>query len=201
MTSPLDDLTPYDRLLYEIGLVAQTHVVLDNTLRNIHQSLTVPSAGVFLSSTIESTDRLISDCLLMTAKSGLSDEITAAAQAALADARAANQERNRVVHDWWMQFVDDPSEQSSTFELHRRAKNSLNGYNVTVRDLDSVRKVTTVLHRSHIRLSSLNWILRSELPYFKASGMPPLMPLEELLRVVQDKFEITDDGGYRPIVG
>jgi hypothetical protein len=184
-----------DRLSLLIGRAARSHVQIDGALRQIHTTLCSPGLGVYLNAEIDSTDRLIQQCRTMVNKADLSEEVTSACQAALADAKEANQERNRVVHDMWM-----PGEEGTdaTWSRWKRLRTGLgNSFDATPQNLDDVAAVVVHLRRSHIRLHAMYFVLWEVLPFFRGSGAEIPGQLPTMLPTMRGEFDLAEDGGWR----
>lgn len=195
---PIEALDAHSRLLYEIGNTAQRHVLVDQILTQIYGALASPSAAMYLASNSRSTHYLIVDCKKMLTKSGVKQSIIDAGISALTAANEANEERNRVVHDRWVQNPNqDPSAKTQFLRLQKE-KDTLNGFKVSTRDLDSVKKSAQNLTRAFIRLHALSMALYDHLPFYASAGMPQIMPDSELIAVMKDHFDLLPNGGYSP---
>jgi hypothetical protein len=192
----MDSLQPYDKLLHAIGKVAQAQVVMEREIRNVYMTLVSPTLGVYLASTVRGIERLESDCEIMLRKADIPKEVIDAGTATLRAAKTADDKRHRVVHDWWLNRLDE-NEEPGTFERLQLVKGSLNSFAVTKHDLSYVQDVESQLIRSTIRLNGLNWALLDTLPFFKAADMSSSMPIEKWIAVLHDRFILLPGGGYR----
>ncbi|HKX24095.1 MAG TPA: hypothetical protein VJM46_02570 [Candidatus Saccharimonadales bacterium] len=197
IVNPIDALDAHSRLLYEIGLTAQKHVLIDQILAQIHSALSAPSAAMYLTADVKGTKNLISDCKTMLTKSGIRQPLIDAGCTALAAAYAANEERNRMVHDRWAQDPNSAIPQAQFLQLERDKK-TFNGYKVSKRDLESIKKTAQNLTRAFIRLHALSMALHDHLPFYASAGMPQIMPDSELIATMKGHFDLLPNGGYRP---
>jgi hypothetical protein len=124
MTDPIKGIPAYDKLLHVIGKVSQAHVVMERDIRNVLQTLLFPSLGIYLTPTFKSVDQMVDGCRLMLRNADISADVIEAGELVLAAAKNADEKRNRVVHDWWLQRIDEDPE-NITFERHKLSKNFL----------------------------------------------------------------------------
>jgi hypothetical protein len=194
-------LGPEDELALRIGRVARAHVQIDNDLRRVHQSLVSPGLGVYLVNRITSTSVLVADCRAMIAKAALTPKIEAAAVATLDAVTTANATRNRVIHDMWLRepALDDAAPR---WVGHRRAKGQLHfGPTDPPRDLAFLDAALIEMRRTSIRVAGLNWTLWDVLPFFEGGRPDGPDRGRDLLRwiaVLEDRFDLLDDGAFSP---
>lgn len=165
-----------------------------------------PGLGVYLTGAISSTHRLIQDCREMLKHAGLAPELHEATGAALMAAAAANEERNRVVHDMWMRvdFGSPRSEAEPTWLSFRSVKGAL-GAVPTPRDVTYVDDVLDRLQRAQARIFALRSALWEVLPFFKGSALATGFSdlgkregrLDQWILIMSDSFDLTPDGGIR----
>lgn len=170
-------------------------------LRRAHQALVAPSLAQYLSGGITSTSRLIEDCVLMLDRAGLDTEVLAAAKEALQAAVRANSDRNRVVHDMWMreQGGEEDANTPPTWRVYRVSRGALGPISSDPpRDLVFVEHALTQLERAHVRVFALYWALHMVLPFYQGSGEWRPGQLDEWVRVMQDRFDLHADGGFKP---
>jgi hypothetical protein len=193
---PTADLPQADRLSLLIGRAAQHHVHLDLVLRTVHQSLCAPGLGMYLNAKVDSTERLIQDCLAMISKADVPEEVRDSGKAALSEAGNANKARNRVVHDMWMTSTEPDAEKP--YQLMKRQRSGLGtGFESTPADVEYAAEVVQQLRRATLRLASLNAALWETLPFFRDSNWKSDLAMH--LKIMKGHFELTDDGGARLI--
>jgi hypothetical protein len=201
-SEPVTDMGAEDRVSLGIGRVARAHVLLDDSLRRVHQALASPGLGVYLHSEITSTDRLANECKLMIRKAAVGPTVAAAAQGALDAAKAANERRNRVVHDMWLRDVDASEDQPPRWSAFRVYRGELN---ITAREDDQARDLAyldaalTLMTRTRIRVMGVHWALWEVLPFFQGAHGESPSSLPDWLAVMNDRFELTQDGGFRVV--
>jgi len=147
-----------DQLALGIGRVAQAHVQLDFSLRQVHQTLMSPGLGMFLSGGVVSVTRLIEDVRTRLAKADLDSGLLEAAGSALTAAKEANELRNRVVHDMWLLHPDSQLVDGQVQWLTSRPqKGHLNrvSHVGSLRDLTYVTEALTSQRRAQLRVLGL----------------------------------------------
>src|SRR5215218_1994571 len=95
-------MTPNDELCLRIGRVARAHVDIDVALRRMYVTLATPGNAVFLANNNLSTNRLVDDCRSMLANAAVDGSFRELAKGVFEAVKAANKDRNRVVHDMWL---------------------------------------------------------------------------------------------------
>lgn len=195
-----DELPPWDALHLEIGRVAQVHVRLDASLRSVYVQLASPSLAIYLVNDMTSTSALVNACRTMLRNADIPEVVRQAGLSALDSAALANTERNRVVHDRWLPDFTGDVARPDRWNISRNSRGSFGATAVGMRDLQSVVDARVQIIRSEIRISTLHWALSSTLPFFRNSGMPESWPIEHQIAVMEDHFDIDENGGFRPHV-
>lgn len=195
------DLPSSEALYLEIGRVAQLHVRLDSSLRQIFVQLATPSLAVYLVNDNPSTTVVVEACKTMLKHADVPDEVREAGLLALESAKEASRERNRVVHDMWLPDteVGGDLENPLQWTVLRAARRSSGYIDGGRRDLESINSAHTQVLRSLNRLGSMRFALDATLPFYKSLGFPKQgWPLEYEIDVMADRFEMTEEGGVRP---
>jgi hypothetical protein len=189
----LADLSLHDRLLHGIGRVAQAQVDVEITLRILYVQLTLPSPGAYLVGNRRSIRQLVEDCRVMLANTELPEYVKTAGRAALDDTLAADELRNRVVHDRWLRDTDDPS--GMAYQRQRIAKGTI-GFKGEASDLGYVDKAEESLRRVQIRIQAL-YMLATNLMLLPAEVAAQPLLGEQELREIRGEFDLLPNGGYR----
>jgi hypothetical protein len=189
----LADLSLHDRLLHGIGRVAQAQVDVEITLRILYVQLTLPSPGAYLVGNRRSIRQLVEDCRVMLANTELPEHVKTAGRAALDDTLAADEPRNRVVHDRWLRDTDDPS--GMAYQRQRIAKGTI-GFKGEASDLGYVDKAEESLRRVQIRIQAL-YMLATNLMLLPAEVAAQPLLGEQGLREIRGEFDLLPNGGYR----
>jgi hypothetical protein len=189
----LAELPLRDRLLHGIGRVAQAQVDVEITLRILYVQLTLPSPGAYLVGSRRSIRQLVEDCRVMLANTELPEHVKTAGRAALDDTLAADELRNRVVHDRWLQDTDDPS--GMAYQRQRIAKGTI-GFKGEASDLGYVDKAEESLRRVQIRIQAL-YVLATNLMLLPAEVAAQPLLGEQELREIRGEFDLLPNGGYR----
>ena len=204
---PLDSLTPDERLMFHIGQVCQTHVWLDDTLRAAYRFLQAPGE-LAKANRLQSTTDLVAACRRELAVADLPADVKDAAGTALDAALSANDDRNRVVHDLWLQRLSEegapPEDDGPRWHLHRRDRRGLAGVLPSrPADLDYVEQTRDALTRARLRVWALSAALTETLPYWRdlVEGGVFASDREFWLPVMLNRFVQEDDGGVRPLPG
>lgn len=197
-------MTDEDELSLRIGRIAQAHVQIDHSIRNIYVSFASPGLAVFLANDHDSTKRLIDDCRVMLKKSGVRDEVHAAADAVLLAALDAGVKRNRAVHDMWMRDIAEGGDPSTWLTMGKQRGGLGFAQNAGPRDLASLDADLEVMQRTYIRLHGLSWTLWDVLPAFKGSRgsiheEQRDADLTRWLAVMRDQFVVNADGSFVPL--
>jgi hypothetical protein len=101
--------TRRDRLLYGIGRVCEVHVELDWTLGILQAEQAIlanPSDPEQAFRPTVVTASRIARCQELLSQSSLPHDLRFAGESALVVAREANERRNRVVHDAWLERIE-----------------------------------------------------------------------------------------------
>ena len=195
---PVSQLDVHDRLCLEIGRVTRSHVQLDQMLREVHQALATPGLAIYLTNGVISTDRLVENCKLMLEKVDASDEFKDAAKAALAAAKDANRERNRVVHDMWMPAIDEEGAPlPGQWQQMHRYKGGLGWVDTGgPRDVADVRRVGEQFAFACVQVFALHWGLLKVLPFYKGGDLDPT-PIEDFVKMMWGHIKLMAGGGFR----
>ena len=191
----IGQLPLHDQLLHGIGRVAQAQVRVEVALRQLYEWLTLPGPAAYLASTRWGISQLVADCRVLLANAGLSDEVKAAGEDALNDAKKADELRHRVVHDWWVRLMGSDESTSVQFSRLRAATKAL-GDREEPSDLDFVNNAEDELNRVWIRLNSLAFVASQAM----FGGGPPMSgapTTEQLLVDIRGDFELVPNGGWR----
>jgi hypothetical protein len=188
------DLSEHDQLLHGIGRVAQAQVQVEVVLRQLFVSLTLPSPAMHLVAKKSGVDPLAQDCRVLLANSGLPAEVTAAGDLALVAAIEADKHRHRVVHDWWLPFLDPADPGGRPFKRLRADKQSAFAYVSESSGIDFVDDAEAQLRRALVRLHALQFAIT----YGRAPEAPPIGPtLDELLPEIRGEITLLPGGGHR----
>jgi len=194
MGMPEPQLGSEDELCLEIGRVARGHVQLDGAVRAVFATLAAPGPAVFLGNTNDSTARVVADCQTMLKHADVPDYVRTAGASALGVTVAANNARNRVVHDMWMADPDQPAElpKGAPTQWLRiaRQKGGMPGYQggPTAVDIEYVRAVVQDISDVALRLLALTWLLHFTLPRTRdrwVQDAAHLAQVEEFRRLVE----------------
>jgi hypothetical protein len=195
-----DELEPWDALHREIGRVAQLHVRLDLTLRRVFVMLAAPGAAMYLVNDSTSTNAVANACGTMLKHADIPEGVRDAGLKALAAAKSAGNDRNRVVHDMWLPDFEGDLSKPNRWSVTDPAKSGMGKGAESVRDLSSVHSARERIFRAVVRAETLSWALWDALPFYRDSGMPASMSMEEQIAIMEDRFDLTANGGYRPWV-
>jgi hypothetical protein len=193
-----DELPAWDALYREIGRVAQAHVQLDMSVRNVFVKLAMPSLAVYLVNDSASTAAVVDSCRTMLRRVEGTEQLLSAGLLALESAKQAGEERNRVVHDMWLPDFDGDVAQPERWSVQRSAKGAFGMRHAGMRDLESVKRARSKIDRANTRVTALLWALDGVLPFFLGSGIEGPMPLEDWIAVMEDRFDALENGGFRP---
>jgi hypothetical protein len=199
-----------DELCLRIGRIARAHVAIDVALRRLYVTLASPSFAVYLANNNPSTNALVEDCRLMIVKADVSPEFRDAAFGALAAAKAANEVRNRTIHDMWLAAdVESAGVEPKTWRTFRNQRGQLGAYaGDPPRDLTFLDEALTTMRRTGLRVQALSWALWELLPFYRGSQGP--VPDDEgherdsagqlavWTAMIEDRFDLLDNGGFRP---
>ena len=112
-------------------------------------------------------------------------------------AASANGERNRVVHDMWLQNAPDQAAPSaatwSAFRAERGSMSSLGS--AQSRDLEYVQSVYTNLTNADLRVSGLNHALWDSLPRLRGSFGEASGQID-WLQVMNQRLTLNADGSF-----
>jgi hypothetical protein len=189
--------TPHDRLLYGIGRVCEVHVQLDLRLSMLHAELAIlampsdpqqafkPSPGMAAN---------IDRCRKLLAKSALPEDLRMAGSGALEDAREANELRNRVVHDWWLERMEDSQTTSFT---RMRAATGVPGLVAEPSDLAFVDNAEHRVQRAYVRVNSLVLAIGQAEAGQGVALLPEGFGYDDMLPDIRGEFGLQPDGGWR----
>ncbi len=192
----VEDANPLDLLQMEIGRVAQIHVQLDHALRQVFVSLATPSPAIYLVNDRSSTESLVQACKTMLANAEVPGEVSQAGISALQAASAANVERNRVVHDMWIPEYEEPDGRSVRWHLSKIARGAFGFKSDGIHDLQSLKAARLQVFRAFSRVSALQWALHGTLPFYRGAGTD-VAPLSDWIAMMEDRFVLDEDGGFR----
>jgi hypothetical protein len=192
----MQPLSPDDALSLEIGRVARAHVGLDFELVQLYNALIGPSLGSFLANDFM-TGSLIEHCRKMWIKTGFAEQVIEAGRASLEAARAANNRRNRVVHDMWLPQTDSQgAPMADSWAAYQRKRGELGASSGPPQPLGELHGLIGELARARYRVSAMGWYTRDHLqpwgPPFevdKGGGW---------LEIMAGEFDVLPDGGARP---
>jgi hypothetical protein len=227
----------HDRILRGTGRVAQAHVLLDRSLRNLLQTLDLPDRVVrelrdqhdlpeeLVAAMIGAAGPPLSLADTSTTSSGngpgwnfkklvkacqhkvnlvISDErFRQAARDALRTALDANELRDRVVHDMWIERPIEPSSSAANGSQLERWQTvpKTSRIKIHTTDLSYIGKAEEAVIRSTVRVMELQHYVG-----YLMTGPPPAHwpteatpDLTALLAVIQGNFELLPNGGYRPL--
>jgi hypothetical protein len=174
--------TRRDRLLYGIGRVCEVHVFLDWTLGILQAELAIlanPSDPAEAFDATVATGTRIARCRKLLSQSGLPQDLRIAGDHALEVALEANERRNRVVHDAWLERIE--STDGNSFTRVRIWKDKLTN---KTSDLDFVHETEQDPSSVRDRLRGL----LAAMSRIRAAGghwMPEGLSFEELLPVIR----------------
>ncbi len=188
----VESLGVWDRLLHAIGAVAQAHVALELTTRQLFTTLAAPGLGGVLAP--RSLSGLVDGCRAMLEKADVPEEVTAGGLGTLQAIRASDDRRNRSVHDRWVASLEADGPALDQWQL---VKGTLTpSFRATKRDVAYVRDASTAIRRADIRASGFLWALYETLPFWRGSRLGP-SELPKWLAVMDDRFSLMSDGGFR----
>jgi hypothetical protein len=180
--------TRRDRLLYGIGRVCEVHVQLDWTLGILQAELAIlanPSDPELAFRPAVTTATRISRCQELLSQSGLPQDLRSAGEDALKVAREANERRNRVVHDAWLERIESTDGSSFT-----RVRIREDGLTDEPSDLDFVQDaeqhLATVRDCVSTLLMAMNRVRNAD-----GKWMPEGLSYQELIPVIR---------GQRPFI-
>jgi hypothetical protein len=216
--APPADSSQRDRILHGIGRVAQAHVDLDRALRELLNTLHMPdrilrgmaevlpppvrwaaaSVPTGHSGPGWNFKKLVEACKAKLATMLTDETFRDAGLAALTDTLNANELRDRVVHDMW---VERPAAEGTDAQVERWQRiPKTSGFQIYPTDLDYIEKAQTKLRRSTVRVMELNWYVSTLMTPPPPPEWPPEATADpnDLLAVIQGSFTLEPDGGYRP---
>jgi hypothetical protein len=182
--------TRHDRLLYGIGRVCEVHVLLDWNLGILQAELAIlvnPSDPEEAFSPTLATASRISRCQELLPQSALPEDLRTAGDKALEAAREANERRNRVVHDAWLERIE--AEDGPAFDRVRIGKAALTD---EPSDLAYVHDAEQRLASVRGRVSGLLTAMGRRR---NAAGrpMPEGLSYQELLPVIRGERPLDED--------
>jgi hypothetical protein len=180
-----------DQLSLSIGRVCREDVFLEQWCRQLFLALVGAGLGLYLRPA--SIEQLIDGCRLMLSNSGVSDRWQTAGDDALIAAKAAHKERNRVVHDMLLPAGQGDDDLSS-WNVHQAQKKTLS-FKATPKALTDVARTLNRLSRANQRVSNLGFGMVS---LVLLPGGGPELADDATLSIVEDKFDLTANGGARP---
>ena len=180
-----------DQLSLSIGRVCREDVSLEQSCRQVFLALVGAGLGLYLRPA--SIEQLIDGCRLMLSNSGVSDRWKTAGDDALIAAKAAHKERNRVVHDMLLPAGQGDDDLSS-WNVYQAQKKTLS-FKVTPKSLTDAARTLNRLSRANQRVSNLGFGMVSLV--LLPDGGPELAD-DAILSIVEDKFDLTANGGARP---
>jgi hypothetical protein len=180
-----------DQLSLSIGRVCREDVSLEQSCKRVFLALVGAGLGLYLRPA--SIEQLIDGCRLMLSNSGVSDRWQTAGDDALVAAKAAHKERNRVVHDMW--FPAEPGDDDlASWDEHQAQKKTLS-FRATPKSLTDVARTLNRLSRANQRVSNLGFGMVS-LVLLPGGGRE--LADDATLSIVEDKFDLIENGGARP---
>jgi hypothetical protein len=182
--------TRRDRLLYGIGRVCEVHVFLDWTLGILQAELAIlanPSDPAEAFDATVATGTRIARCRKLLSQSGLPQDLRIAGDHALEVALEANERRNRVVHDAWLERIE--AEDGPAFDRVRIGKAALTD---EPSDLAYVHDAEQRLASVRGRVSGLLTAMGRRR---NAAGrpMPEGLSYQELLPVIRGERPLDED--------
>jgi hypothetical protein len=122
-----------------------------------------------------------------------------AGDAALTDTLNADELRDRVVHDMWIERASDEGDRDGGVERWQ-AMPKTGGLQIHASDLDFVDRAENQLRRSAVRIMELAWYVGTLMMPDPPSDWPEgaVADPSDLLAVVQGRFDLLANGGYRP---
>jgi len=195
---PASTLSDDDQLSLWVGRVARVHALLEYNLSNLHGALRPPGLPVVRSTLPASVDLLVDECRKLLETTELNPEIITAGTQALSAAKAANAERNRVVHDMWLPDPGSEAGKSPTWQAFRRLGRSRPYASSTLHNLDTVMSAHTNLVRSRLRVSGLFMALHEVLPWLSDARRPhsATTQLPRYIALMKDHFALEANGDY-----
>jgi hypothetical protein len=184
-------LDPMDRLSFLIGQVCRSDVWLEFALRGLWQGLVGGGPAVLVVPT--SLDPLAEQCAVMLPQllaAPTDERLLVAGLDAIASARVAHRERNRVVHDMWFANAE-PGDAELSFAQHKANRFKLH-FTMTPKSLSDVEDALANLDRAMNRVVSLRYAIP---PW----SLPPLLDpesFEQQVRTVEDRFDLLPGGGF-----
>ena len=196
----VDDRDAEDALCLWIGRVARAHVRLDSALVGVHQTLLMPSLGEYLTNRITSTEVMMEDCRLMVSKADIPEDVRQTADEALKSCKDANKDRNRVVHDMWLPYVDEEGTAEEGARWRRLQRKS--GHRDFVppdapTDLTFITDAWVRIVRSGHRVGAVRRSLLYVLPHFRERFHDQYGDPDDRARwlaIMQDRFTL--DGRF-----
>jgi hypothetical protein len=186
----IKQLPEADQLYWLIGRVCQLDVNLEMALRHVYITLVSPSLAVFL--VPSDISRMVTDCKRMLSKAMLDPDVIREGTVALEASSAAHRERNRLVHDRWIE-AEIPEAWSPVGRSFSKPRVNQQYGPVPFSELAAC---LTNLGRSLIQVSVLGHVLWDELPFYKHLALAPPEPtLRETLR---GEFDLNADYSYLP---
>lgn len=124
----------------------------------------------------------------------LDERFNEGANSALTAAGEANARRNDVVHDMWLRDVQ--LEGPPRWFIEGRSPEA----EIPQRTIALVDEALVAMNRAIVRVHALGWGLDEVLPRYKgrwvSMGAGP-HTLTECLEVMEDRFELLEDGGFQ----
>ena len=182
--------TRHDRLLYAIGHVCEVHVLVDWNLGILQAELAIlvnPSDPEEAFRPTLATASRIGCCQELLLQSALPEDLRTAGDDALEEAREANERRNRVVHDAWLERIE--AEDGPAFD---RVRIGMAGLTDEPSDLAYVHDVEQRLASVRGRV---NGLLTAMGRRRSAAGrsMPEGLSYQELLPVIRGERPLDED--------
>ena len=182
--------TRHDQLLYGIGRVCEVHVLLDWNLGMLQAELAIlanPSDPEQAFRPTLGTATRIDRCKELLPKSALPEDLRTAGDDALEEAREANERRNRVVHDAWLERIE--AEDGPAFNRVRIGKAGLTD---EPSDLAYVHDADDRLARVRGRVNALSRAM-NRLRNAAGRPMPEGLSYQELLPVIRGERPLDED--------
>jgi hypothetical protein len=181
----LDTMSQHAGLTYLIGMVARADVWLESQLRLLWGGLVgihSPARAIVP----RGIEQLIEQCKVMVREWHYPSRVHAGGLAALTEARAAHDDRNRVVHDMWLPALSDGELVPDAFfaQQFRRHEPFPKGEQRTLIDVEAVYDR---LRAAALRISGLTFVLT--IPF----GDAHMSEVEH--RVMEGRFTLMPDGG------
>lgn len=189
-------LTDDDQLSLWVGRVARAHASLEYSLTNVHEAL---SHGSEAPSAPHGVGQLITECRSLLRQASLSPDLVRAGVETLKAAKGASDERNRVMHDLWLDSALPSGPQDVKWAVFRREQKQPPAYGD-----GSPGRLSIVIHtHEHVvgarhRVSGLFMALHEVLPSRGLSGRPTKAPssMHLYMALMEDRFTFDEFGGH-----